>query len=87
MIIALDYDDTYTRDPNFWDSVIQLAQNKGHKVVCITMRYPYEIDKEKFPDVEIICTNRQAKWFYIQEHNIRIDIWIDDSPYFLLNNG
>lgn len=87
MILALDYDDTYTRDPDFWNKFIQLAQSKGHLVVCITMRNSSEIDKEKFPEITIITTNRRAKWLYVIENGIQIDVWIDDNPWFLLNDG
>ena len=32
MLLAIDYDETYTLDPLFWDEVIYLAQNHGHNV-------------------------------------------------------
>lgn len=88
MIIALDYDDTYTRDPEFWNKVIDLAQSRGHLVVCVTMRHQHEIEIEKFPpNITIITTDRKAKFFYVAEKGIIIDVWIDDSPFFLLNDG
>jgi len=39
MLIALDYDGTYTADPIFWDTFIASAQSHGHGVACITMRH------------------------------------------------
>ncbi len=33
LTIAIDYDDTYTADPVFWDKFIQLAQNHNHKML------------------------------------------------------
>ena len=38
MIIALDYDGTYTRAPRLWDDFIALADAGGYSVVVVTMR-------------------------------------------------
>jgi hypothetical protein len=38
MIIALDYDNTYTRDTVLWDKFIINAQEREHKVQIITSR-------------------------------------------------
>lgn len=42
MLIALDYDGTYTADPVFWETFIVSARVHGHTVVCITMRHEHE---------------------------------------------
>ena len=49
MLIALDFDETYTRDPEFWDIVIANATQRGHAVICATMRkdVPHEADEVK----------------------------------------
>lgn len=81
MQIALDYDATYTVDRDFWDDFIKNAVNRGHSVLCVTMRYPEDV-------INIPCdvyyTSRQAKGAYVKEHNIKIDVWIDDSPLYIL---
>lgn len=38
MTIALDYDGTYTRDPDLWDRFISEARSHGHSVICVTNR-------------------------------------------------
>ncbi len=38
MIICIDYDDTYTRDPSLWDSFISNVKHRNHTVICVTMR-------------------------------------------------
>lgn len=38
MNISIDFDDTYTRDPEMWNAFIRLAQASGHKVYCVTAR-------------------------------------------------
>jgi hypothetical protein len=76
MRISIDYDGTYTRDPVLWDSFIQSAKDRGHEVVCVTMRYPHE--PIAMP-CEIFYTSRKAKAIVCEA-----DIWIDDSPKWLL---
>ena len=40
MNISLDFDDTYTRDPAFWNSFIVGARGRGHHVYLVTARTP-----------------------------------------------
>lgn len=42
MLIALDYDGTFTEDPTLWVSFIAMAQAHGHDVIGVTMRYEFE---------------------------------------------
>ena len=60
MIIALDYDKTYTADPNLWDAFIKFAVFRGHKVICLTMRYSQE-EIKIWGINEIHYTSRKAK--------------------------
>lgn len=91
MIIGLDYDETYTRDPRFWDMVISAAKHREHTVYCVTARCAAEVgevDKDLGDKVDgIFCTNRMAKEKYMFQQGYMIDVWIDDSPYFILNSG
>ena len=38
MLLVLDFDETYTADPQLWDSFIWMAKERGHEVVCCTYR-------------------------------------------------
>lgn len=88
MNLALDYDDTYTRDMQVWDNFITLLKQKGHNVYCVTMRYP----EEGFDVVEnlhgkvdgIYFTGRLAKQPFMFKMGISIDVWVDDNPHFIL---
>ena len=87
MLIALDYDDTYTRDPVLWMLFIGFAKGRGHTVICVTMRTPQEvalIDDDLLTVIEIIPTSRQAKKDYLNQRSVFPDIWIDDTPEFIL---
>ena len=80
MLIALDYDKTYTVDPVLWDDFVQIAQNRGHVVKIVTMRRPDEaiIDAP----VEVVYTSRKAKAAVVNA-----DIWIDDSPHWVYQDS
>ncbi len=92
MLIALDYDGTYTADPMLWDMFILNARLTGHTVYCITMRFA-EGNSGEAEEVKnalegkvdkIIFTNRQAKKpFMIKHFNQCPDVWIDDMPEFI----
>jgi hypothetical protein len=75
MRIALDYDGTYTADPQLWDEFIRNAQSRGHEVTLVTMR---SSDHEHIPNppaCAVIYTGRKSKRnFY------NADIVIDDAP-------
>jgi nuclear transport factor 2 (NTF2) superfamily protein len=80
MLIALDYDKTYTADPALWDNFVDLAQSRGHTVKIVTMRRPDEaIDTDV---VDVVYTSRKAK-----SSVIRADIWIDDSPQWVYQDS
>ena len=92
MLICLDYDGTYTEDPSLWDLFIQAATASGHQVICATMRYEeVEGDTVKISLGHLVdkiyFTNRLAKVNWLKERGINPDVWIDDSPFWLLNNA
>ena len=77
--IALDFDRTYTKDPEMWDKFIELATQREHEVVCVTMRHKEEAISIPCP---IIYTGRKAK-----KSHYDADIWIDDSPQWIFNDS
>lgn len=94
MLLALDYDETYTRDPTFWDRVIRLAIGRGHSVIIATMRndVPWEADevRNELEGVGIeafIFTNRKAKYKAVTDAGYCPSVWIDDMPYFIHNDA
>jgi hypothetical protein len=80
MLIALDYDKTYTADPALWNSFAELAQNCGHTVKIVTMRTPAETIVNV--PVEVVYTSRKAKAAVVSA-----DIWIDDSPQWVYQDS
>ncbi len=83
MLIALDYDHTYTEDPELWNAFVISARARGHGVVCVTMRYDNAAERVEVP-LEVIYTGRRSKETVVKEQGLIIDVWIDDSPYHIL---
>lgn len=76
MKIALDYDGTYSADPELFSAFVKMALARGHDIRILTMRFP----EESLPEmgIPVIYTSRRAKaaeW--------PADIYIDDNPRFL----
>lgn len=84
-VIALDYDKTYTVDPHLWKSFIATALLRRHEVICVTMRRPDEPIEDM--EIPIFYTSRRAKALFMKENGKIVDIWIDDSPAWLFNDG
>jgi hypothetical protein len=90
-IIAIDYDGTYTHFPELLDCFIDKACSLGYKVILVTMRYITEQD-DNLANVmhkveETYFTGRQAKLPFLSLKGIKVDLWIDDSPIWLLHDA
>lgn len=90
MIIAIDYDHTYTNDPELWDEFARNAIKRKHSVYCVSARAESMMDDAKNTIGKVIgpanCfgTNLHPKReFMLNNHNIRIDVWVDDTPSFI----
>lgn len=84
MIIALDYDGTYTREPVLWKKFISDAKKLSHVVICFTMRCPHEAI-ENMP-CDVVYTSRKAKLSFAESNDYKVDIWIDDKPASVHND-
>jgi hypothetical protein len=78
MLIALDYDGAYTRDPGLWQAFIQTSVAAGHDIRVVTSRHPE--DRPAMEDCRVICTGMQPKGPFLVSRGWVPDIWIDDHP-------
>lgn len=88
MLIALDYDGTYTTAPDLWLGFLESARSAGHQVWIVTMRDDFELEdvrRQLQGRVDrIVATCRCAKAPYLKAwHGVVPDIWIDDQPHFI----
>lgn len=82
---SLDFDDTFTADPELWSFFVAKAQVLGHRVVCVTARFKTEGNlqelKRALPGgVEILFCGPTPKRKHATNNAIEIDVWIDDYP-------
>ncbi|KKK67994.1 hypothetical protein LCGC14_2948520 [marine sediment metagenome] len=89
--ICIDYDGTYTEDPELWDAFIRHAKKQAHHLICATMRYESE-DSKNLQRLSMQChethfTGRRAKGPYLAALGITPDIWIDDNPCWITNDA
>lgn len=85
MIIALDYDGTYTEDPDLWISFIDLIKMRRHSVTFVTFRDDngnYKNDDirrdAKRNNIDIVYTAGKQK-----SDCFKADVWIDDMPILI----
>lgn len=80
MMIALDYDDTYTRDPDGWDQVVAFLRSRGHTFVCVTGRSETAYPRGRAPDMPFVFAPDQMKSGAAHRAGYNVDVWIDDNP-------
>lgn len=86
MNIALDFDDTYTRDPEFWDMFIFNGIARGHDIRIVTFRK--SVMRDDMLDnigIPVIYTEYTQKRAFTNKMGWMVDVWIDDSPEFIVN--
>lgn len=92
MRIALDWDDTWTRDNVFWAAFVHSAIRKGHEVRIVTFRRPSgipEIEQElkafTLDNLPVIATNHVSKRAACRALGWEPQVWIDDMPELIVN--
>lgn len=88
MLIAIDFDDTLTKDSEFWRLFVDLAVSRGHRVVCVTARRDTEENNETIDDwfhvhgidIPVYYTALGSKVDHMRQLGLRVDIWVDDDP-------
>lgn len=91
MIIAIDFDQTYTADRVMWNDIIRTMQKYNHTVLCVTCRPEWDItgmgDIARLIGWEnVYFTDNEAKIPYM-EGKSHVDIWIDDTPATVTGGG
>jgi hypothetical protein len=91
--VALDYHNTYSADPKFWDTFIYMCWMRKWTVYCVT-HHTGQDQNDKLMDSlgkildkdHIIFTMGKAKQPFVKELGIDIDIWIDNNPEHIIND-
>lgn len=82
MNIGLDFDDTFTEDPELWRQFVASCSARGHLVFVTTARFSNNLaDIERaLPGIEVIASNGGMKGVAAKAAGVTIDVWIDDMP-------
>lgn len=88
MNIAIDFDGTFSADPEGWAQVIKLMEARGHKFVCVTGRSNEGVFGEPVIRtinglIPIVFAGDQWKRQAALQQGWKIDVWIDDSPEYI----
>jgi hypothetical protein len=85
MLIAIDFDDTYTRDPMGWRGMVQLFRLRGHDFVMVTARSSEGESGREVRDMigglmPIVFAAGMWKKQSAKLNGYHVDVWIDDQP-------
>jgi len=83
LLIGVDYDGTYSADPDTFDNVISEFRTAGHQVIIVTARSDQDaVSVNPSMNLEVYYTCGEPKDPYMREqHNRGVDIWIEDRPH------
>lgn len=82
MLIALDYDGTFEREPQMWVEFIRSARHFNHQVIIVTGRRNTHVCLNVPGDISVVYTHGFAYKVdgLVQAGYPRPDVWIDDMP-------
>lgn len=88
MTIAIDYDNTYTLDPDLFRDMAQRFLRRGHHVIVVTGRSGDEPwGGEVRASIRDLCPIVFAGLSWKREAAIAegyiVDVWIDDMPEYI----
>lgn len=92
MLIAIDYDNTLTRNCRFWRHVIGVASEFDVRFICVTSRRDTPENRKVIEDwmlehrlgFPVYFTGLKSKIDHMAKLGIKVDIWIDDDPVSLV---
>ncbi len=87
-VIALDYDDTFTDNPNAWAAVAAQLTAHGYTVIGVTLRNRYMPVCDHYMSVcgtVVYCAGHSKKEVLARMgyHDV---IWIDDNPKYIVRS-
>jgi hypothetical protein len=80
---AIDYDGTWTSDPEAFRAFASLLRRRGHTVIIVTSRATgeAEVERECRPYVDgIVLAGRAWKRHAAENAGYKVNVWIDDMP-------
>ena len=92
MILSIDFDETYTRDPDLWDRFLADAVRNGHRVFCVSARHERQMGQVRDtigrligPDACFGTGGAPKRRFMAEMVDTYVDVWIDDAPESIID--
>lgn len=82
---SIDFDGTFTVDPELFRALVVLLQRRGHRVILTSQRC-----RQFLPEIEealgnvrlpIVFASGLSKEAAAREFGYDVDVWMDDSPF------
>lgn len=89
MIVAIDFDNTFTLDPETWINFMYDLWSEDHTAYIVTSRREddpisgYYTQRLIDMGVEIIYCDYKAKRKVCESLGIKVDVWVDDRPKYV----
>lgn len=88
MIFGIDYDGTFSRDPDFWEDFVNLATVYDHQCVLVTGRsddgeYGAQVKRDVGALMPIVFAGAKWKREAALKKGWKVDVWIDDNPEYV----
>lgn len=89
MLFAIDYDDTWSKAPIFFNKLVDLIEQNGHSAIIATLRFENTYNKDLEEDVKnripVVYCGHSLKRNFVESKGYKVDIWIDDTPELIGN--
>ena len=88
MVFAIDYDGTFSRDPDLWREFVASARARGHECVLVTGRtdegeWGAEVKRGVGDLMPIVFAGPHWKREAALKKGWKVDVWIDDNPEYV----
>lgn len=84
MKIGIDYDNTFSEDPEMFRKFIDLLQEYGHEAVIVTQRpstvWNKDLEEDIQDKIEVVYAGEGWKCHAAVNAGHSIDVWMDDNP-------
>ena len=87
MTVAIDYDRTWTLDPDGWALIAGILLGRGHTVVMATARFDTPCNQDELRQYvphaipAHFCGGLGLKREVLRSRGVHVDVWVDDDPF------
>ena len=96
MTISIDFDRTFSADPQMWGEFATKSVAEGNTVVMVSRRPDTPEDRQTVTDTlgdyapafsQVLLVGDSMKDEAAKEAGVNVDVWVDDSPQFIRSDA